>query len=103
MAILDATLIQSNSRPNRIKTIEEKIPEDKNIANRNKKDLNNLVIKTKESSDSDATWLKKENKYHFEFKSFAIIDEEGFIYKGSVANTTSPKFPLKKSKSITSR
>jgi len=87
MAILDATLIESNSRPkNRI--LEEEIPKDRseddfhhtNNNNQNISNPNPNFNKIK-SADPDAAWLKKGSKSIFGYKSFATIDEEGFINK----------------------
>jgi transposase, IS5 family len=75
LAILDATIIESNSRPKN-KILEEEIPEDR------KEDESNINhFKEIKSSDPDATWLKKGSKSHFGYKSFATTDEEGFIDK----------------------
>lgn len=78
LAVIDATLIESNARPNRTKIIEENITNDRE-EDSNK--ISNLTIEESESADKDATWLKKGNKYHFGYKSFATTDEEGFIDK----------------------
>jgi transposase, IS5 family len=75
MAILDATLIESNSRPKN-KILEEEIPEDRNEDNQNITSFKEI-----KSSDPDATWLKKGSKSIFGYKSFATVDEEGFINK----------------------
>jgi IS5 family transposase len=81
LAVIDATLIESNSRPNRTKTIEDNITKDRNEDQISNNKIGNLTIEQSESADPDATWLKKGNKYHFGFKSFATTDEEGFINK----------------------
>lgn len=75
LAILDATIIESNSRPKN-KILEEDIPED-----RKEDELNYNEFKEIKSSDPDATWLKKGSKSYFGYKSFATTDEEGFINK----------------------
>lgn len=80
LAILDATIIESNSRPKN-KILEEDIPEDRNEDEFNNKDGNNNKFKEIKSSDPDATWLKKGSKSYFGYKSFATTDEEGFIEK----------------------
>lgn len=80
MAILDATLIQSNARPKN-KTLEEEIPEDRNEDEFSNKDSNNTEFKEIKSSDPDAAWLKKGNKSTFGYKAFATVDDEGFINK----------------------
>jgi IS5 family transposase len=82
LAVIDATLIESNARPNRTKTIEENIAKDREeqqVSNNNK--ISNLNIEESDSADEDATWLKKGSKYHFGYKSFATTDEEGYITK----------------------
>ena len=76
MAILDATLIQSNARPKN-KILEEEIPQDRNEDEFN----NNSEFKEINSADPDATWLKKGNKSTFGYKAFATVDDEGFINK----------------------
>lgn len=81
LAVIDATLIESNARPNRTKTIEENIVKDREEKQISNNEIGNLTIKESESADEDATWLKKGNKYHFGYKSFATTDEEGFIDK----------------------
>ena len=70
-AILDATIIESCNRPNkRLETIavdreEEQVYE---------------VTKMITSCDSEATWLKKGNKYHYGYKGFVVTDaEDGYI------------------------
>ena len=81
LAVIDATLIESNARPNRTKTIEENIANDREEKQIRNNEISNLTIEESESSDPDATWLKKGSKYHFGYKSFATTDEEGFIDK----------------------
>lgn len=81
MAVIDATLIESNARPNRTKTIEDNIVKDREEKQISNNEIGNLTIKESESADEDATWLKKGNKYHFDYKSFATTDQEGFIDK----------------------
>lgn len=75
LAILDATIIESNSRTKN-KVLEEEIPED-----RKEDESNSNEFKEIKSSDPDATWLKKGSKSYFGYKSFATTDEEGFIDK----------------------
>lgn len=75
LAILDATIIESNSRPKN-KILEEDIPKD-----RKEDESNANEFKEIKSSDPDATWLKKGSKSYFGYKSFATTDEEGFIDK----------------------
>ena len=78
LAVIDATLIESNARPNRTKTIEENIAKDREEDKISNNKISNLNIEESESADSDATWLKKGNKYHFGYKSFVTTD--GRIY-----------------------
>jgi IS5 family transposase len=82
MAVLDATLIESNSRPKN-KILEEEMPEDRNENDFNNKDNNdsNTNFKEIKSSDPNATWLKKGKKSIFGYKAFATVDDEGFIDK----------------------
>lgn len=75
LAILDATIIESNSRPKN-KILEEEMPED-----RQEDESKSNNFKEIKSSDPDATWLKKGSKSYFGYKSFATTDEEGFIDK----------------------
>jgi IS5 family transposase len=56
ITILDATLIESNSRPKN-KILEEEIREDRNEDNQNITSFKEI-----KSSDPDATWLKKGSK-----------------------------------------
>ena len=72
---MDATIIESNSRPKN-KILEEDIPKD-----RKEDESNANEFKEIKSSDPDATWLKKGSKSYFGYKSFATTDEEGFIDK----------------------
>ena len=79
MAIVDATIIESASRP-RMKALEE-IVTDRNEVDTNQDQPRNNQTKYQESvsSDPDAKWLKKGTKFYFGYKSFATIDEEGFV------------------------
>ena len=70
-AIVDATLIESASRPRRTIIIENDREE-----SLDKKE--NLNVKIEESKDPDARWVKKGKKFHFGYKGFASVDEEGF-------------------------
>lgn len=81
-SIIDATIIESASRPKRV--IEE-------IAQDRKEDSTNEETQSAEdngaskyiqtqSKDPDARWLKKGNKSFFGYKGFARVDaEDGFI------------------------
>lgn len=70
-AIVDATLIESSSRPRRTIFIENDREEslEKN---------DNANFKVEESKDPDARWVKKGKNFHFGYKAFANVDEEGF-------------------------
>ena len=81
LAVIDATLIESNARPNRTQVIEENIAKDREEKRISNNEIGNLTIEESESADKDATWLKKGSKYHFGYKSFVTTDEEGFIDK----------------------
>ena len=68
-AVIDATIIESASRPRRTINIEKDREE------------NNLGIQVEESKDPDARWLKKGKKCYFGYKGFAIVDTEGYYDK----------------------
>ncbi len=67
-AILDTTLIESNTHPESV----TEMPED-----RNENDVNDPGIS--QSKDPDAKWIKKGKKSSFGYKGFAVCDEEGYI------------------------
>lgn len=73
-AIVDATIIKSNARPN--KTLEQQEDES---------------YKTKLSADADAKWLKKGKKSYFGYQGFARVDKEGFIDKTHVTPANLPE------------
>lgn len=73
-AIVDATIIKSNARPN--KTLEQQ--EDGNY-------------ETKLSADVDAKWLKKGKKSYFGYQGFTRVDKEGFINKTHVTPANLPE------------
>lgn len=75
MAIIDATIIESACR-SKSKILEE-IPEDRKENNSESQSQ----FKKTNSSDPDATWIKKGKKSYFGYKSFATVDKEGFISK----------------------
>jgi len=68
-AIVDATLIESASRPRRTIIIENDREESLEAG---------LNVQIEESKDPDARWVKKGKKFHFGYKGFANVDEEGF-------------------------
>jgi len=68
-AIVDATLIESASRPRRTIVIEN---------DREESLEEGLNVQIEESKDPDARWVKKGKKFHFGYKGFANVDEEGF-------------------------
>jgi len=69
-AILDATLIESASRPKRQLEIQEDRKEEKE------------TVKITESKDPDSRWLKKGKRCYFGYKGFVAVDEEdGYINK----------------------
>ncbi len=78
-AVIDATIIESSSRPR--KTIEV-IEED-----RKEKDLNESSSESIENSisygkDPDARWLKKGKRYYYGYKGFVATDaKDGYIEK----------------------
>jgi transposase, IS5 family len=79
MAIIDATIIESACR-SKSKIIEE-IPEDRKEDELEFKSVSKSEFKEINSSDPDATWIKKGSKSYFGYKSFATVDKEGFISK----------------------
>jgi IS5 family transposase len=68
-AVIDATIIESASRPRRTMNIENDRAEEK------------VEIQVEESKDPDTRWLKKGKKCYFGYKGFAIVDNEGFYTK----------------------
>lgn len=66
-AIVDATIIASNGRPNKVINVDEE-----------------GGCEEIYSSDPDATWKKKGSKSYFGYQGFARCDEEGFIDKTHV-------------------
>jgi transposase, IS5 family len=62
VAIVDATLITANARPNSV--YHENIDGE---------------FEKEQSKDADAKWLKKGNKTHFGYQAFTRCDGEGFI------------------------
>lgn len=72
-AIVDATVIESAARPNRV--IE--MAEDRNEAERESSSTNYQI---QESKDPDARWLKKGRRVYFGYKGFVSVESErGFI------------------------
>jgi len=67
VAIVDATLIEANARPNTVYKETEVGDLDK-----------------EQSKDPDARWLKKGKKSHFGYQAFSRCDAEGFIEKTHV-------------------
>lgn len=66
-AIIDATIIESAARPNRIIELEQEEESEEES-------------KIKESVDCDATWLKKGKKSYFGYRAYVRTDEgEGYI------------------------
>ena len=70
--------IESAARP-RMKVLEE-VPVDRKEAELAVEN-NPLIYNQELSSDPDAKWLKKGNKYYFGYKAFTTVDNEGFISK----------------------
>lgn len=75
VAIVDATLIEANARPN---TIYQETKEG---------DLDK-----EQSKDPDARWLKKGKKSHFGYQAFSRCDEEGYIDKTHVTPANISEF-----------
>jgi IS5 family transposase len=73
-AIIDATVIESAARPEKVL---EAAPED-----RGKENPEYVVENTSYSQDKDARWLKKGGKSHFGYKVFAVAEvKQGCIEK----------------------
>jgi IS5 family transposase len=83
MAIVDATIIESASRPT-MKILEE-VAQDRSEVDANQYQTKKEAIQSGSkyqgsiSSDPDAKWLKKGTKFYFGYKSFATTDEDGFV------------------------
>lgn len=70
-AILDATIIESASRPKRHIEIAE-----------DRKEKENIKVNIVESKDPDSRWLKKGKRCYFGYKGFMVVDcEKGYIDK----------------------
>jgi len=72
-AVVDATVIESASRPNKVV---------KTMVNDREEDVGDDASKNEVeySKDPDARWLKKGKRYHFGYKGFVTTDsEDGFI------------------------
>lgn len=68
-AVIDATIIESASRPRRTVNIEQDREESE------------TKVEIQESKDPDARWLKKGKRCYFGYKGFAIVDNEGYYDK----------------------
>lgn len=78
-AVIDATIIESVSRPKKIINV---MPEDRREKSN---EVENLKIEY--SKDPDARWLKKGRKNHFGYKGFVTTDsEDGYIEKAHVTS-----------------
>lgn len=83
-AVIDATLIESANRPNRMIEISEDREEETEDTD-NTIDENNKEMSITESKDPDAKWLKKGKRSYFGYKGFAVVDSEtGFVEKVEV-------------------
>ena len=69
-AIVDATLIDSSARPNKVLDT---------IAQDREEDKTGCEIAESLSADPDARWVKKGRKSTFGYKGFVRCDEEGFV------------------------
>jgi len=72
-AVVDATVIESSSRPNKVV---------KSMSNDREEDACDDAPKNEieYSKDPDATWLKKGKRYHFGYKAFVTTDsDDGYI------------------------
>lgn len=81
LAVLDATIVESSCRSKG--DVIDQMPSDRMEEEFDdvgcSDDKNNNFQESSLSADKDATWLKKGGKSHFGYKSFAVVDEEGFI------------------------
>ncbi len=77
-AVVDATIIESAARPNRVIEISEDREEDdeSSSSSSTEKELNCSVS---ESVDQEAKWLKKGKKSYYGYKSFVATDEVGYV------------------------
>lgn len=79
-AIIDASIISANRRPNKIvNMVEDRKEEDNSTTNQIEMDDIEL------SKDPDAKWIKKGSKSYFGYKIHNAVDENGFILGGSVS------------------
>jgi transposase, IS5 family len=67
-AIVDATIIKSACRPNRI---VECAPQEE--------EGQEEEVKIKDSADADARWLQKGKTYHYGYRGYVRTDEKGYI------------------------
>jgi len=85
-AVVDATIIESAARPNRVIEIVDDREEDQAEAQAQSVDAvkREHLEQTRihESCDPDAKWLKKGKKNYFGYKAFVASDEDGFITHG---------------------
>lgn len=75
IAIVDATLIDANARPNTV--YQERGTDD---------------FEKEQSKDPDARWLKKGKKSYFGYRAFSRCDEEGYIDKTHVTPANVSEF-----------
>ena len=95
-AVIDATLVESAARPNRViemtedrrePDIEQVIVNQEEIVNKEaavnqEAAVDKEAVRVEESKDPDARWLKKGNKCYFGYKVFAVVDaEKGYIQR----------------------
>ncbi len=76
-AVIDATIIESSAKPNRI--IEMSIDRQESIQTDLREDTH-MSMNIKESADPDARWLKKGKKSYFGYKGFISTEVlDGYI------------------------
>ena len=77
-AVLDATLIESVSRPRR--KIEMDVDENGDEIFHEDGSRPGVVRKVQESADPDATWVKKGKRSYFGFRAYVTVDsEDGYV------------------------
>jgi IS5 family transposase len=82
--IVDATLIESKSRPRKSTTIfveptGDEILDDASVNTEAVDNKDNVTVYETESKDPDARWLKKGKKSYFGYKNHVSVNKEGFI------------------------
>ena len=82
IAIIDATLIESQARPKKKEIIDvEPIGDEELPKSTTSQDVdnNNYSYSVEESNDPDARWVKKGSKSVYGYKMTAIVDDQGLV------------------------